>query len=78
MRDDVTAQKSSAVPFHRKERFPVGSGSRVEDLRDVRVVEEASAWRSASNRASTSLVSIPTLITFRATRRTIGSRCSTV
>ena len=36
----------------------------------------ASAWRSASKRATTSLVSMPALMTLSATRRTTGSVCS--
>ena len=36
----------------------------------------ASAWRSASKRATTSRVSIPSLMTFSATRRWTGSSCS--
>ena len=36
----------------------------------------ASAWRSASNRATTCLVSIPSLMIFSATRRTTGFSCS--
>jgi hypothetical protein len=38
----------------------------------------ASACRSASNRAITCRVSIPSLITFSATRRRTGSRCSAI
>ncbi len=36
----------------------------------------ASAWRSASKRAMTCLVSIPSLMTFSATRRRTGCSCS--
>ncbi len=36
----------------------------------------ANAWRSASNRATTSRVSIPSLITLSATRRRTGFSCS--
>src|SRR5207248_5060204 len=38
----------------------------------------ASAWRSASNRAITDLVSMPSLMTLRATRRRTGSSCSAI
>jgi serine/threonine protein kinase len=39
-------------------------------------IDIARACRSASNRATTSLVSIPSLMTFSATRRRTGSVCS--
>ena len=38
----------------------------------------ASAWRSASKRARTCLVSIPALITLSATMREIGTDCSAI
>ena len=38
----------------------------------------ASAWRSASKRATTSRVSIPILMILSATRRLTGSRCSAI
>jgi hypothetical protein len=38
----------------------------------------ASAWRSASNRTTTSRVSMPSLTIFSATLRTTGSRCSAI
>ena len=38
----------------------------------------ANAWRSASNRAMTSFVSIPSLMIFSATRRCTGSSCSAI
>ena len=42
-------------------------------LNHVGMVHEAKACRSASKRATTCLVSIPSLITLRATRRWTGS-----
>ena len=38
----------------------------------------ASAWRSASKRAMTDFVSMPSLMTLSATRRRTGSSCSAI
>src|SRR5262249_22133646 len=64
--------------LHHEVRPAGGGGSRVEDLGDVGVVHQGEACRSASKRAITCLLSMPGLITFRATRRQTGSVCSAI
>ena len=64
--------------FHDEER-PAGLGrAGVEHPAMFGWSIRASAWRSASKRAMTCRVSMPSLMTFRATRRRTGCSCSAI
>src|SRR5438045_2961370 len=72
----VIVNPNPSHQFHDKVGSACFRRARIEDLRDVRMVHESTACRSASKRAMTLRVSMPSLMTFNATRRRTGCSCS--
>src|SRR5258706_8846836 len=72
----ITGDGNTFDQFHYEVGRPVSVAPASSTLAMFGWSISANAWRSASNRAMTCRVSIPSLITLSATRRRTGCSCS--